>query len=44
MTHSDDFDDGLVHSHGWATEPAIPPSLHGLKAPPQASSIPTPSR
>jgi hypothetical protein len=19
----DDFDDGLVHNHGWATEPAV---------------------
>ncbi|MBV9750189.1 MAG: hypothetical protein JO157_15390 [Acetobacteraceae bacterium] len=23
MSH-DDFDDGLVHSHGWATEPPGP--------------------
>ena len=23
MSH-DDFDDGLVHSHGWATEPPPP--------------------
>ncbi|MDO9708868.1 hypothetical protein [Paracraurococcus lichenis] len=21
---NDDYDDGLVHSHGWATEPAAP--------------------
>lgn len=23
---NDDYDDGLVHSHGWATEPAQPPA------------------
>lgn len=41
--NDDNFDDGLVHSHGWATEPAMSPAQHGLKAPPQAASIPTPS-
>lgn len=43
MTHDDNFDDGLVHGHGWATEPAIPPAMHGMKGPPEAASIPTPS-
>lgn len=23
---NDDYDDGLVHSHGWATEPPTPPT------------------
>ncbi|MFC7475801.1 hypothetical protein ACFQS7_15625 [Dankookia sp. GCM10030260] len=23
---NDDYDDGLVHSHGWATEPPAPPA------------------
>ncbi len=27
MSH-DDFDDGLVHSHGWATEPPAPTQRH----------------
>jgi len=43
MTDERDFDDGLVHGHSWAMEPAIPPAQHGLKAPPQAGDIPTPS-
>jgi len=28
MSH-DDHDDGLVHSHGWATEP--PPAMSGMR-------------
>ncbi|HWL83433.1 MAG TPA: hypothetical protein VNR89_20970 [Roseomonas sp.] len=43
MTDERDFDDGLVHGHSWATEPAIPPAQHGRKAPPDTAAIPTPS-
>ncbi|MBK1659892.1 hypothetical protein [Paracraurococcus ruber] len=28
---NDDFDDGLVHSHGWATEPPAMPAGPMLK-------------
>jgi hypothetical protein len=31
MSHEHDYDDGLVHSHGWATEP--PPSVGMLLRP-----------
>ncbi|MCQ4161762.1 hypothetical protein NON00_17755 [Roseomonas sp. GC11] len=42
--HLDDsHDDGLVHSHGWASEPAMPTTLRGLKTVPQAHIVPTPS-
>lgn len=37
----DNFDDGLVHNHAWAHEPAMTPS----RLPPvaHAASVPTPS-
>ncbi|MFC7556978.1 hypothetical protein ACFQU7_39370 [Pseudoroseomonas wenyumeiae] len=37
----DDFDDGLVHNHIWAQEPAVMPT--GLVPVAQAASVPTPS-
>ncbi|WP_160937871.1 hypothetical protein [Teichococcus coralli] len=43
MTDEHGFDDGLVHGHSWATEPAIAPAQHGRKGPPDAEAIPTPS-
>ena len=42
--HLDDsHDDGLVHSHGWASEPAIAPSLHRQPQVAAAHAVPTPS-
>lgn len=33
-----DFDDGLVHAHGWATEPATPGSGRTSPAPDTADA------
>jgi hypothetical protein len=43
MDHEQDFDDGLVHNHAWATEPPIPPQHNRLAGPPDTMLIPTPS-
>jgi len=43
MNDEHDFDDGLVHGHSWATEPAIPSAQRNLKGPPEAAAVPTPS-
>jgi hypothetical protein len=43
MDHEQDFDDGLVHNHGWATEPATAAGMHRRPGPPDTSLIPTPS-
>ncbi|MFB9970129.1 hypothetical protein ACFFMP_08905 [Pseudoroseomonas cervicalis] len=49
MTHptaphlDDSHDDGLVHSHGWASEPAMPPSQHRQPQVAAAHAVPTPS-
>ncbi|WP_161600745.1 hypothetical protein [Teichococcus oryzae] len=43
MTHEHDYDDGLVHSHSWATEPPTAPAGRGLKAVADAAAVPTPS-
>jgi hypothetical protein len=37
----ENFDDGLVHNHAWAQEPALAPSV--LLPVAHAPSVPTPS-
>jgi hypothetical protein len=36
----DDFDDGLVHNHHWATEPATVPDTNRVCP---SANVPTPS-
>lgn len=43
MDRDQDFDDGLVHHHNWATEPAVATRAHRPPGPPDTSLIPTPS-
>ncbi|MFC3124420.1 hypothetical protein ACFOD4_05045 [Pseudoroseomonas globiformis] len=37
---NDNFDDGLVHNHAWAQEPAV--KVSGLATVAQAVTVPTP--
>lgn len=43
MDREQDFDDGLVHNHSWAMEPAVQVRRSGQSAPPDTTLIPTPS-
>jgi hypothetical protein len=43
MIDEQDYDDGLVHGHSWATEPPMAPSQHGMKPAANAAAVPTPS-